>query len=248
MNRMQSAAPPGPPPTYHHTPHHQYPPGLRKRAKNAIFAVFRKNRVTDHFRALINSKESIFDWYRKLENWHRVDFMCGLLDLCHPFEIRYLGTFIEEIGRKDYAALKAHEEKANQSESRSDLGDLDQETDRSRLTISLTLLASGNSRVASVIYDILSDYMDTFLKHDGVRTTTSRGQFSTIQEYMLVLILAVSHPAFSIEQKEKLRQIFETIKKEVEQSKFQQVQIPPAQTAATPARPYEYSPVYQVQV
>ena len=199
-------------------------------------------------RALINSKESIFDWYRKLENWHRVDFMCGLLDLCHPFEIRYLGTFIEEIGRKDYAALKAHEEKANQSESRSDLGDLDQETDRSRLTISLTLLASGNSRVASVIYDILSDYMDTFLKHDGVRTTTSRGQFSTIQEYMLVLILAVSHPAFSIEQKEKLRQIFETIKKEVEQSKFQQVQIPPAQTAATPARPYEYSPVYQVQV
>ena len=56
------------------------------------------------------NKEGIFDWYRKLANWDRVDFMCGLLDLCHPFEIRYLGTFIEEIGRKDYAALKVRVE------------------------------------------------------------------------------------------------------------------------------------------
>ena len=163
------------------------------------------------------NKEAIFDWYRKLANWDRVDFMCGLLDLCHPFEIRYLGTFIEEIGRKDYAALKSHEEKANQQESPSDIGSLSEETDRSRLTISLTLLASSNFRVASTIYEILNDYMETFIKHDGVRATTNQGKFSTIQEYMLVLILAVSHPAFSIEQKEKLRQIFETIKKEVNQ-------------------------------
>ena len=65
---------------------------------------------------------------------------------------------------------------------------------------------------------------------------------------MLVLILAVSHPAFSIEQKEKLRQIFETIKKEVHQVQ----QVP--QAAAAPAAPsaaprYDttvpYSPVYQ---
>ena len=85
------------------------------------------------------------------------------------------------------------------------------------MTISLTLLASSNFRVASAIYEILNDYMETFIKHDGVRATTNQGKFSTIQEYMLVLILAVSHPAFSIEQKEKLRQIFETIKKEVNQ-------------------------------
>ena len=32
---------------------------------------------------------------------------------CHPFEVRYLGTFIEELGRKDYQALKTHEEDAN---------------------------------------------------------------------------------------------------------------------------------------
>ena len=64
---------------------------------------------------------------------------------------------------------------------------------------------------------------------------------------MLVLILAVSHPAFSIEQKEKLRQIFETIKKEVHQVQ----QVPQAAAAAAPsaAPRYDttvpYSPVYQ---
>ena len=113
------------------------------------------------------NKEGIFDWYRKLANWDRVDFMCGLLDLCHPFEIRYLGTFIEEIGRKDYAALKAHEDKANQVENSSEIGSLSEETDRSRLTISLTLLASSNFRVASAIYEILNEYMEQFIKHDG---------------------------------------------------------------------------------
>ena len=33
------------------------------------------------------SKDIIFDWFRKLDNWNRIDFMCGILDICHPFEV-----------------------------------------------------------------------------------------------------------------------------------------------------------------
>jgi hypothetical protein len=89
------------------------------------------------------SNDIIFDWFRKLDNWNRIDFICGLLDLCHPFEIRYLGTFIEELGRKDYAALKTHEERAN-SEIKKEITNLKDPAVRSRLTISLTLLSSNN--------------------------------------------------------------------------------------------------------
>ena len=33
------------------------------------------------------SKDIIFDWFRNLDNWNRIDFMCGILDICHPFEV-----------------------------------------------------------------------------------------------------------------------------------------------------------------
>ena len=51
-----------------------------------------------------------------------------------------MGTFIEELGRKDYAALKSHEDKANKADDGADIGSLEDVVDRSRLTISLTLL------------------------------------------------------------------------------------------------------------
>ena len=76
------------------------------------------------------TKDQIFDWFRTSDNWNRIDFICGLLDLCHPFEIRYLGTFIEELGRKDYAALKKHEEKANGQEVTNEFTSLEETTVR----------------------------------------------------------------------------------------------------------------------
>ena len=33
------------------------------------------------------NKDDIYNWFRTLNNWNRIDLMCGLLDLCHPFEV-----------------------------------------------------------------------------------------------------------------------------------------------------------------
>ena len=128
--------------------------------------------------------------------------------------MRYLGTFIEELARKDYNALKRYEDSANQAKETPEFGSLDDVSDRSRLTIHLTLLSSTNVRVAGVIYEILQKYMHNFISTGQIRNFGPNG-IQAIQEYMLLLILAVSHPAFSIEQKEKLRTLFETIKKEI---------------------------------
>ena len=57
---------------------------------------------------------------------------------------------------------------------------------------------------------MLNQFMQRFLPE--LRVSISDSDRSAIQEYMLLLILAVSHPAFTIEQKEQLRNLFDTIR------------------------------------
>ncbi|CAG5095159.1 Oidioi.mRNA.OKI2018_I69.XSR.g14058.t1.cds [Oikopleura dioica] len=152
------------------------------------------------------SNDAIYDRFRKLGNWERIDFMCGLLDLCHPFEVRYLGTFIEELRRKDYDTLKKYEDKANTGDNPpKDFLNLEDKSVRANLVISLTLLSSKNEKVASVIFTILHNFMESYITHyhkDG----------AALQEYLLLLILAVSHPAFTIEQKQCLRRHIDNLR------------------------------------
>lgn len=114
----------------HHHPqhHHAHAPGAH------------------HISAHMNN-DAIFDRFRKLGNWERIDFMCGLLDLCHPFEVRYLGTFVEELRRKDYDTLKKYEDKANTGDNPpKDFLNLEDKAVRANLVISLTLLSSTNEK------------------------------------------------------------------------------------------------------
>ena len=114
----------------HHHPqhHHAHAPGAH------------------HMSAHMNN-DAIFDRFRKLGNWERIDFMCGLLDLCHPFEVRYLGTFVEELRRKDYDTLKKYEDKANTGDNPpKDFLNLEDKSVRANLVISLTLLSSTNEK------------------------------------------------------------------------------------------------------
>jgi hypothetical protein len=189
----------------HHHPqhHHAHAPGAH------------------HMSAHMNN-DAIFDRFRKLGNWERIDFMCGLLDLCHPFEVRYLGTFVEELRRKDYDTLKKYEDKANTGDNPpKDFLNLEDKAVRANLVISLTLLSSTNEKglikyfffskskmlnlVASVIFTILHNFMESYISHqykDG----------AALQEYLLLLILAVSHPAFTIEQKQCLRRHIDNLR------------------------------------
>lgn len=43
----------------------------------------------------------------------RIEAMCTLIDLSMPFEIRFIGSLIEHLGRKDFGSLRDAEAKAN---------------------------------------------------------------------------------------------------------------------------------------
>ena len=66
-------------------------------------------------------------------------------------------------------------------------------------------------KVAAGIYDILFQFMKNFIQSDQLAAALSPGsenftdKYKVLQEYMLLLILAMSHPAFTIEQKEQLK-------------------------------------------
>ncbi|CAL8102314.1 unnamed protein product [Orchesella dallaii] len=58
-------------------------------------------------------KEDVAEWYQGLSAHMRIEAMCTLIDLSMPFEIRFLGSLIEHLGRKDFGTLRDAEARAN---------------------------------------------------------------------------------------------------------------------------------------
>ena len=59
------------------------------------------------------NQEQIHRYFNHLTGAKRIEFLYGLLHLCQPLELRYLGTCLEEIARKDYEYLYHAEQKTN---------------------------------------------------------------------------------------------------------------------------------------
>ncbi|KAI3355040.1 hypothetical protein L3Q82_017922 [Scortum barcoo] len=102
-------------------------------------------------------KETVFEWFGlHLNPARRVEFMCGLLHMCQPLELRFLGSYLEDLARKDYHVLRDFEFRAN---SPSDLGLLTDVIDpvvRSKLLVCLSLLGSDSRECAGILFRILS--------------------------------------------------------------------------------------------
>ncbi|XP_078055937.1 zinc finger CCHC domain-containing protein 2-like isoform X3 [Mustelus asterias] len=147
-------------------------------------------------------KEGVYEWFGSaLSSAQRLEFCCGLLDLCHPLELRFLGSCLEDLARKDYHSLRDSELRANSVPELAAIGDPADELSRSRLLVSLALLGSENREAAAVLARALSRLDSAVLRGCGL-PPTERG----LQEFLLLLTMASNHPAFSFHQKERLRQ------------------------------------------
>ncbi|XP_031415747.1 zinc finger CCHC domain-containing protein 2 isoform X2 [Clupea harengus] len=116
------------------------------------------------------NKEAVFEWFGlHLSPAKRIEFMCGLLHMCQPFELRFLGSCLEDLARKDFYILRDYEIKAN---SQTDLGllvDVSDPVVHSKLLVCLSLLGSENRECAGILFRTLSHvYSSLDLKNGGV--------------------------------------------------------------------------------
>uniref|UniRef100_A0A8C8ARY4 Zinc finger CCHC-type containing 2 n=1 Tax=Otus sunia TaxID=257818 RepID=A0A8C8ARY4_9STRI len=81
--------------------------------------------------------------------------MVGLLDLCNPLELRFLGSCLEDLARKDYHCLRDSEAKANGLSDPGQLGDFRDPAVRSKLIVYLALLGSENREAAGRLHRLL---------------------------------------------------------------------------------------------
>ncbi|XP_057671183.1 uncharacterized protein LOC130902915 isoform X1 [Diorhabda carinulata] len=146
-------------------------------------------------------KEEVLLWFKDLDSHNRIDLVYELLNMCLPFELRFFGSCIEELGRHTYLELRGPSITANDLEKLSkdtsfNHGILD-ESVRHRLIIYLSLLSSRNYSVANWLYRKLlrTDSIEEFLKEKWKDEMLH-------SEFLLLYTMALHHPAFIFEQKQ----------------------------------------------
>lgn len=134
--------------------------------------------------------------------------MCGLLHLCLPLELRFLGTCLEDLACKDYAFLKEAEQRANNLAEVSKCTDLKDSVTRSKLITSLALLHLINSSCSHAIYEALAEEMKT-----GKPVNYDE---KTLEELLLLFTMAMHHPSFSFHERSELVKYCERLESALE--------------------------------
>lgn len=147
-------------------------------------------------------KEEVLLWFKDLDSFKRIDVLYELLNMCLPFEIRFIGSCIEELGKHTYQELRGPAITANDLEKLSkdvsfNQGLLDEGV-RHRLLIYLSLLSSRNYSVASWMYRKLlrTDALEEYLVKEKGRDEILHSEF------LLLFTMALHHPAFTFEHKQ----------------------------------------------
>ncbi|KAK7504643.1 hypothetical protein BaRGS_00004129, partial [Batillaria attramentaria] len=141
-------------------------------------------------------KEDLCRWFKNLSPRKRIEYMCGLLHMCLPLELRFLGTVLENYGKKDYHYLRDGEIKANNPAEIVKHRDLPAECLRAKIMTSIALLHSANTACAQAIFDTIESNLDgAFGPSDDSKA---------MDHVLTILTLAANHPAFLFQQRKRL--------------------------------------------
>ncbi|CAK1549952.1 unnamed protein product [Leptosia nina] len=161
-------------------------------------------------------KEDVVSWFKELESYKRIDAMCTLLNMCLPFELRFIGTYLEELGKRDFQELRGAELRANNpTDLAADIGGADTDSrTRRKMALYVSLLRSCNFACATTLYNAMVN-----LEQSGLL----KGLYGDLlEEILLLYTMALHHPAFTFDQKSHFGEILEKLKLEDLQYQGQQ--------------------------
>ncbi|XP_068199721.1 zinc finger CCHC domain-containing protein 2 isoform X2 [Antennarius striatus] len=181
------------------------------------------------------NKEAVFEWFGlHLNPAKRIEFMCGLLHMCQPLELRFLGSYLEDLARKDYLLLRDFEFRANNPSELGLLTDVLDPVVLSKLLVCLSLLGSDSRECSGILFRILNRVDPTlfFTNHDSSPPLFGNEHHpgcedrdhpvpaaGPLEQLALLFMMASLHPAFLFHQREKLRRQLEVIEWAVEDSR-----------------------------
>lgn len=149
-------------------------------------------------------KEDVLSWFKDLESYKRIDVMYELLNMCVPFEVRFLGTCVEEIGKHSYQELRGPAIIANDVEKLSKDTSLNQglldEHSRHRVLLYISLLSARNCICANWFYKTLfrTDWLEDYIVKGNCKDDIVQS------ELILLFTMSLHHPAFTFDQKQFL--------------------------------------------
>lgn len=154
-------------------------------------------------------KEEVVEWFKDLDSYKRIDTMCTLLNMCLPFELRFLGTCLEELGGKDSLELRSMEQRVNNSNvlaadiASCQLGDPSDQKIRRKMAFYAALIRACNRSCVNELFNTLYSWGNNdFLKRAGG---------DALQELLLVYTIGANHPLFSFEQRMKCGEIYNRV-------------------------------------
>ena len=154
---------------------------------------------------MVSSKKfQVYDWFRTLDGAKRIDFLNGMLHLCFPLELRFLGSCIEELARKEYSYLRDAELKANAAYEIQLMSEISDKVTRSKMIVTLALLGSSNVECARLLYDLLDVDIASLLEKMEVAHLDQK----IADEFLLMLTMAANHPAFDFQMKTRMSQLY----------------------------------------
>ncbi|XP_046385314.1 flocculation protein FLO11 isoform X2 [Ischnura elegans] len=149
-------------------------------------------------------KEDVVTWFKESSSYKRIDLMCSLLNMCIPFELRFLGTCVEDLGKRDFHDLREAENRANSLTVLTELRSVSDKRTRRNVAIYLSLLHSSNHGCSNELYRILSSFDCSEINNVSAESDLDD---HPLDELLLLYTMAINHPAFTYEQK----RIFEDI-------------------------------------
>lgn len=141
------------------------------------------------------TKEEICSRFKNLKPHKRIDLLCGLLQMCLPSELRFIGTVVEDKGKMNFCHMREEESKANNAAELNRLKDVDDMALNTKLAVTLALLHSSNYECANIIFNVLKSYLDRMYSILQFIDAT------LIDMFFLVLTMAANHPALSFRQR-----------------------------------------------